>query len=172
LQDRWSGPRSHSFLASAALEFGAAGTDLLEGSIMRKLTLVMAAAVSLLGSSALVGAAHAAPAAQLIPGVYDPSAPPALDRVLYVWGGHRYCWYDGGWHGPGYYWCGYRWRSGYGWGGGYGWRGWVGGHPYGYYRGGPGFHGGRLGFHGGGGHGGGHHGAGGHGGRHGGEHPH
>jgi hypothetical protein len=108
---------------------------------MPRLTLIMAAAASLLAGSAAVGAAQAAPAPQLISGVYDPGAPPALDRAQYVWGGRHYCWYDGGWHGPGYYWCGYRWRSGYGWGGGYGWRGWGGGHPYGYHHRGPGFRG-------------------------------
>jgi hypothetical protein len=47
---------------------------------------------------------------------------------LYVFGGRRYCWYDDGWQGPGWYWCGYRWREGIGWGGGYGWHGWRGGH--------------------------------------------
>jgi hypothetical protein len=80
------------------------------------------------------------------------------------WGGHRYCWYDGGWHGPGYYRCGLRWRHGFGWGGGIGWNG-GGGHYRGGFGGGHrggGFHGGG---HGGGGHGGGH---GGHGGGHGG----
>ena len=44
-----------------------------------------------------------------------------------VWGGHQHCWYDGGWHGPGWYWCGYAHRSGYGWGGPAGWNGWGGG---------------------------------------------
>ena len=66
---------------------------------------------------------------------------PAAEAQLYIWGGRNYCFYDGGWHGPGWYWCGYRWRRGFGWGGGYGWHGWHGG----------GFHGG------GGGHGGGDH---------------
>ena len=59
----------------------------------------------------------------------------------FFWSGHRYCWYDSGWRGPGWYWCGYAWHRGYGWGGGYGWRG----------------HGGHWGGHGnGGGHGHGH----------------
>jgi len=40
-----------------------------------------------------------------------------------VWGGHRYCW-ERGWHGPGWYWCGYGARQGYGWGGGRGWNNW------------------------------------------------
>ena len=47
---------------------------------------------------------------------------------IYVFGGRRYCWYDDGWQGEGWYWCGYRWNRGYGWGGGYGWHGWSGGH--------------------------------------------
>jgi hypothetical protein len=63
----------------------------------------------------------------------------------YAWGGHNYCWYPGGWRGPGWYWCGYGARRGYGWGGGAGWHGW------------------RHGGHGHGGHGGGGHGGGGHG---------
>lgn len=51
----------------------------------------------------------------------------------YVYGGREYCWYDAGWQGPGYYWCGYAYRRGYGWGGPAGWRGWA--------RGGPAAHG-------------------------------
>jgi hypothetical protein len=92
---------------------------------------------------------------------------PTAEAQIYVWGGRNYCWYYDGWHGPGYYWCGYRFRRGFGWGGGIGFHGW-GGHGGGYHggvHGGGGFHGGGHGgggFHGGG-HGGGH-GAGGHGG--------
>jgi hypothetical protein len=44
-----------------------------------------------------------------------------LEQAQYFWGGRNYCWYSDGWHGPGFYWCGYRWREGYGWGGGHGW---------------------------------------------------
>ncbi len=60
----------------------------------------------------------------------------------YVWGGRNYCWYPGGWRGPGWYWCGYAYRRGYGWGGGAGWHGWYygdrrgHGRPHGH-RGGP-----------------------------------
>jgi hypothetical protein len=39
----------------------------------------------------------------------------------------EYCWYDDGWNGPGWYWCGNEWITGYGWGGVYGWNGWGGG---------------------------------------------
>src|SRR5579859_4071531 len=144
--------------------FNAFERDSLEGHDMRKLTLALAAA-TLLGGSAAVGTASAAPAPQLFSGVYDPATPPALDHVQWFWGGRNYCWYDGGWRGPGFYWCGYAWRRGYGWGGPYGWHGWHGGRGGGYrgggYRGGGygGGHGGGGGYRGGGG--GGFHGGGG-----------
>ncbi len=80
-----------------------------------------------------------------------------VEHTQFFFGGQNYCFYPGGWHGPGYYYCGFAWRRGFGWGGGPGWHGWGGG-PRG------GFHGGRGGFHGGGFHGGGH--GGGHGGHH------
>jgi hypothetical protein len=47
-----------------------------------------------------------------------------VENVDYVWRGKRYCFYDDGWHGPGWYWCGYRHRHGLGWGGERGWQGW------------------------------------------------
>jgi hypothetical protein len=89
-----------------------------------------------------------------------------IEKAQFFFGGQNYCFYDDGWHGPGFYWCGYAYRNGLGWGGGEGWRGWHrggGGH-------GGGGHGG--GGHGGGGHGGGGHGGGGHGGHGGGGHRH
>jgi hypothetical protein len=106
--------------------------------------------------------------AQLTSGVYTGEQVMLQPVQLYDWGGRHYCWYVDGWHGPGWYWCGFRFREGFGWGGGYGWHGWGGGFRNGYrggFRGGAGFHGGG---HGGGGHGGGGHGGGGHGGGHGG----
>jgi len=74
----------------------------------------------------------------------------------YFWGGRNYCWYGGGWHGPGFYWCGYAWRRGGGWGGPGGWHGWWYGRPgwHGGWRGG--YHGGWHGGWHGGYHGGGH----------------
>ena len=76
-----------------------------------------------------------------------------VEKTQFFFGGQNYCWYDDGWQGPGYYYCGYAWRRGYGWGGGAGWRGWGGGGR----RGPGGFHGGfRGGRPGGGGHAGGH----------------
>ena len=60
-----------------------------------------------------------------------------VERVQFFFGGQNFCWYLNGWRGPGWYWCGYAWRSGYGWGGGYGWNGWRQ----------PGWNGGRWGRH-------------------------
>jgi hypothetical protein len=58
------------------------------------------------------------------------------ENVQFIFGGRNYCWYDDGWQGPGWYWCGYRWRRGFGWGGGAGFHGWNrGGH--GGHHGGP-----------------------------------
>jgi len=89
---------------------------------MRKTTLMLAAALAMTSvmirpSEAAVGTAPT--------GLRD-----AADELIttesaqFVWNGRRYCWYDGGWHGPGWYWCGNAWRRGIGWGGPVGWRGW------------------------------------------------
>jgi hypothetical protein len=48
----------------------------------------------------------------------------AVEKSQYFYGGRNYCWYPDGWHGPGFYWCGFAYRTGYGWGGPIGWRGW------------------------------------------------
>jgi hypothetical protein len=42
----------------------------------------------------------------------------------FVYGGHKHCWYDAGWKGPGWYWCGYAKSEGKGWGGPEGFQGW------------------------------------------------
>src|SRR4051812_38303735 len=48
-----------------------------------------------------------------------------IERVaVYVVEGSRYCFYFDGWHGAGWYRCGYAFRRGHGWGGVYGWQGW------------------------------------------------
>jgi hypothetical protein len=55
-----------------------------------------------------------------------------IDRVavrVYVHEGHRYCFYVNGWHGAGWYRCGFAYRRGVGWGGEYGWNSWTYG-PY------------------------------------------
>src|SRR5205807_3148103 len=43
----------------------------------------------------------------------------------YWYEGHRHCWYDFGWHGPGWYWCGENLNRGIGWGGPIGWHFWY-----------------------------------------------
>ena len=48
-----------------------------------------------------------------------------IERVQYAYGGHNYCYYDTGWKGPGWYWCGSAESYGVGWGGALGWRGWT-----------------------------------------------
>jgi hypothetical protein len=55
-----------------------------------------------------------------------------IDHVavrVYVHEGHRYCFYFNGWHGPGWYRCGFAFHRGVGWGGVYGWNDWSYG-PY------------------------------------------
>jgi hypothetical protein len=60
-----------------------------------------------------------------------------IERVQYFsLGGNDYCWYSGGWNGPGWYECGDQEIYGFGWGGAYGWNGWGGGdhvQPYRYH---------------------------------------
>jgi hypothetical protein len=58
----------------------------------------------------------------------DPLAPGktvenSIERAQFVWRGHNYCQYTAGWHGPGWYWCGYSSRAGQGWGGRANWHG-------------------------------------------------
>ena len=126
-------------------------------------TIALTAAIAL-------GAGSAAEAA-IGDGVLGGRAPLAnatqIENAQFIFGGRNYCWYDDGWRGPGWYWCGYANRSGLGWGGGGGWHGWRrggGGHGGGMFSGGGhGGHGGGRFSSGGGGHGG----HGGHGGGHG-----
>ena len=92
---------------------------------MRGIGLTLTAAVALIAGGVLADRLQAAPVA----------APEGLRAALgsldivekaqeLIWRGRRYCWYDDGWQGPGFYWCGYAWREGFGWGGGSGWHGW------------------------------------------------
>jgi hypothetical protein len=73
------------------------------------------------GSIALNSRAEAAPVGGLR-AVADDIA--TVENVQFLFEGHRHCWYLDGWHGPGWYWCGYRTRAGLGWGGPEGWQGW------------------------------------------------
>ena len=86
--------------------------------------IIGAAALAAGGASAMpaLAADPAGPPARLSVAVYNPSAPPTLTRADFPFG----CWYADGWHGPGYYWCGYQPESYYSYGY-YGYR------PEGYY---------------------------------------
>src|SRR5258708_11896275 len=42
--------------------------------------------------------------ARLIVGVYNPAEPVSLTKAEWPFG----CYFANGWHGPGYYWCGYQ----------------------------------------------------------------
>ncbi len=99
----------------------------------------------LLGAPLAASAADLAQPSLLVSGVYRSGDAPQLEATQFIFGGQSYCWYGGGWRGPGYYYCGYAWRRGLGWGGGYGWHGWRGG--YGYRGGYGGGHGGYYGGH-------------------------
>jgi hypothetical protein len=85
---------------------------------------------SLLALTAAATLCVAVNAAQAMPvtGGAMRDAVDATDMVektaIYVVEGRRYCFYFSGWHGPGWYRCGYAFRRGLGWGGVYGWQGW------------------------------------------------
>ena len=79
------------------------------------LALAIAAGFALpLAGSAEAAMGGALPSTQILP----------VENAQFFFLGHNFCWYDGGWQGPGWYWCGYAWNNGYGWGGGEGWHGW------------------------------------------------
>jgi len=96
---------------------------------MRRLICKLATVSALAASAMMIGGraeAAALPGSDGLRAAIDTSA--LTENVqLYVFGGRNYCWYDWGWNGPGWYWCGYGARRGFGWGGGYGYRGWGGG---------------------------------------------
>jgi hypothetical protein len=89
---------------------------------MRKLLFVGAAAVALAMNSS---SGHAMSIN------IDAGLKPALDATdmmqkaaVFIIEGNRYCFYFNGWHGPGWYRCGFAWRRNLGWGGEYGWQSW------------------------------------------------
>jgi hypothetical protein len=89
---------------------------------MRKICLTLTATLALMGAM-IGGHAHAAVIAPIALGTAADELA-AVETVQFFWQGRRYCWYDVGWRGPGWYQCGFRWRRGAGWGGPIGWRGW------------------------------------------------
>jgi hypothetical protein len=95
---------------------------------MRKFVVTVAAATVFLAGAPIMGL-NAAP--MVAPGAIRAAADSLnmVERAQFIWLGRHYCWYDDGWNGPGWYWCGQYLTSGIGWGGGYGWHHWRGGHP-------------------------------------------
>jgi hypothetical protein len=88
---------------------------------MRTLILSLAATAS----AAIAGPMIDGPARAATPAVSQHAADAlAAAESGRLWQGRRYCWYPTGWRGPGWYWCGYRFRRGHGWGGPIGWHGW------------------------------------------------
>jgi hypothetical protein len=87
---------------------------------MRTLGILVAAGA--IAAIAPQAAKAAMPVGGLDPAIADSNL--VEQTQLYVYGGRRYCFYFNGWHGPGWYRCGFAFRRGLGWGGVYGWRGW------------------------------------------------
>jgi hypothetical protein len=92
--------------------------------LMEKFRFVFAVTGALALGGVAMGAAQAG-----VPGAADAIAAAAengaiIEQVQFRWGGYNYCWYDDGWQGPGWYWCGYAYRVGLGWGGPVGWNNW------------------------------------------------
>ncbi len=83
--------------------------------------------LALILAGGLWSAAQAAPVSpsQTQPGATDLF--PIEKAQSFYRGGYRYCFYWDGWHGPGWYRCGFEWRRNYGWGGAPGRQGWA--HP-------------------------------------------
>jgi hypothetical protein len=92
--------------------------------LMEKFRFIFAVAGALALGGVATGTAQAG-----VPGGADAIAAAAenggiVEQVQFRWGGYNYCWYDDGWQGPGWYWCGYAYRTGLGWGGPLGWNNW------------------------------------------------
>jgi Chaperone of endosialidase len=94
---------------------------------MRNSFLEMFAA-GLIAATTLVavhGGAHAMPNSAADGFRAAASGSKLVANAQYVWSGRRYCWYESGWNGPGWYVCNYGpWVRGLWWGGVAGWHGW------------------------------------------------
>jgi hypothetical protein len=89
---------------------------------MRKLVFASAATIALAISGMLLNStANAAVGSGLSTTSQEFNL---IQKTDWIFGGHKHCWYDEGWHGPGWYWCGYAHRKGHGWGGPEGFQGW------------------------------------------------
>jgi hypothetical protein len=92
---------------------------------MRKIIIASAAVIALAASGSLMSGLAEAGATGLSYGIR--AAVDDLNMVenaQFLFEGRQHCWYARGWHGPGWYWCGYAYRRGLGWGGEAGWNGW------------------------------------------------
>jgi hypothetical protein len=93
--------------------------------LMEKFRFIFVAASALtIGGVLAIGTAQA-----VVPGGADAIRAASengsiTEQAQFRWGGYDYCWYDDGWRGPGWYWCGYAYRRGFGWGGPLGWNNW------------------------------------------------
>src|SRR5258708_37281107 len=90
--------------------------------MMRRFSFVLAAATALVAGATWMS--RPAPAAPIGASSGVRAAVDGLkltENVQFTYDGHGYCWYDDGWNGAGWYWCGYGNVSGSGWGGGYSW---------------------------------------------------
>jgi hypothetical protein len=98
---------------------------------MSKLLAALGLSTALMASAALplAGGAQAAMAYGGLGADAQLRQVAPIEKAQFFWGGNNYCWYDDGWSGPGWYWCGYAWNRGFGWGGGYGWHHWSRGGP-------------------------------------------
>jgi hypothetical protein len=92
----------------------------LQGSLRQFLVLAGAAPIA---AGLLLASARAAPLRGQGPFGPAKTIEDAIERVQFVWKGHNYCRYTNGWHGPGWYRCGYSSRTGQGWGGPASWHG-------------------------------------------------
>src|SRR5262245_3172900 len=91
-----------------------------EDTPMRRLTLAVAAGALLVATQANAGSFPVNRLGGAETGLVDQVA-----VRVFVHEGRRYCFYFDGWHGPGWYRCGFAWRRGLGWGGVYGWNSWT-----------------------------------------------
>jgi hypothetical protein len=92
---------------------------------MQKLLTTLFLIATLSAGTMMSTTAHAAPVGHV--GQLSVAADKLnlFENVQYVYRGRSYCWYNSGWNGPGWYWCGFATRGGYGWGGPRGWNSWY-----------------------------------------------
>lgn len=89
---------------------------------MKKFRLALMVGAMAGAAMLAAGTAQAMPlSGQLAPAAANLSP---IVKAQFLFGGRQYCFYPDGWHGPGWYWCGYGARYGFGFGGPEGWHGW------------------------------------------------